>query len=170
MFPTYLNPNNFLFYITSNFTPLHVYPRLNGVGVGTEKIEGVYCFIRSPYRSNCPPPMSCTTGVTHSRKPGRSTSEIPVFVMCLLVRYINSGLRSISVSWGGGGGEVRWEIPHEKAAMLIVSLRGMDQGFWSHLGCSGPTLLLLAVKASLKLHLKNKIIKFFLTRERFFLH
>ena len=70
----------------------------------------------------------------------------------------------------GGGEEVRWEIPHENTAMLIVSLRGIDQGFWSHLGCSGPTLLLLAVKASLKLHLKNKIIKFFLTRERFFLH
>ena len=26
MFPTHLNPNNILFYITSNFTPIHVYP------------------------------------------------------------------------------------------------------------------------------------------------
>ena len=31
MFPTHLNPNNFLFYITSNFTPIHVYPRLKDV-------------------------------------------------------------------------------------------------------------------------------------------
>ena len=29
VFPTHLNPNNFLFYITSNFTPIHVYPRLS---------------------------------------------------------------------------------------------------------------------------------------------
>ena len=29
VFPTHLNPNNFLFYITSNFTPIHVYPCLN---------------------------------------------------------------------------------------------------------------------------------------------
>ena len=29
MFSTHLNLNNFLFYITSNFTPIHVYPRLN---------------------------------------------------------------------------------------------------------------------------------------------
>ena len=28
VFPTHLNPNNFLFYITSNFTPIHVYPCL----------------------------------------------------------------------------------------------------------------------------------------------
>ena len=28
VFPNHLNPNNFLFYITSNFTPIHVYPRL----------------------------------------------------------------------------------------------------------------------------------------------
>ena len=27
VFPTNLNPNNFLFYITSNFMPIHVYPR-----------------------------------------------------------------------------------------------------------------------------------------------
>ena len=33
VFPTHLNPNNFLFYITSNFTPIHVYPRLKMVFV-----------------------------------------------------------------------------------------------------------------------------------------
>ena len=31
MVSTHLNPNNFLFYITSNFTPIHVYPRLKMV-------------------------------------------------------------------------------------------------------------------------------------------
>ena len=34
---------------------------------------------------------------------------------------------------GGGGGD-----SHMKGArMLVVSLRGVNFGFWSHLGCSG---------------------------------
>ena len=35
--------------------------------------------------------------------------------------------------WGGGGG-----IPHMKVVgMFVVSLRGVNFGFWSPLGCSG---------------------------------
>ena len=32
--------------------------------------------------------------------------------------------------------------------MLLVSLRGVNFGFWSHLGCSGQLPLYLAVKVS----------------------
>ena len=31
VFPTYFNPNNSLLIITSNFTPIHVYPALSGI-------------------------------------------------------------------------------------------------------------------------------------------
>ena len=33
MFPTHLNPNNLFFYITSNVTPIQVYPRLKDLTV-----------------------------------------------------------------------------------------------------------------------------------------
>ena len=36
-------------------------------------------------------------------------------------------------SGGGGGGDSHME----GAGMLVVSLRGVNFGFWSHLGCSG---------------------------------
>ena len=34
--------------------------------------------------------------------------------------------------------------------MLVVSLRGVNFGFWSHLGCSGQTPSYLAVKVSFR--------------------
>ena len=34
--------------------------------------------------------------------------------------------------------------------MLVVSLRGINFGFWSHLGCSGQTPSYLAVKVSFR--------------------
>ena len=52
-------------------------------------------------------------------------------------------MRGIS-SGGGGGGE-----SHMKGAgMLVVSLRGLNFGFWSHLGCYGQNAIYLAVKIS----------------------
>ena len=40
---------------------------------------------------------------------------------------------------GGGGGET----PHMKGVrMLVVSLRGINFGFWSHLGCSGQNAII----------------------------
>ena len=30
-----------------------------------------------------------------------------------------------------------WELPYIGAGILVVSLRGVNFGFWSHLGCSG---------------------------------
>ena len=39
---------------------------------------------------------------------------------------------------GGGGGGFGGKDFHMKAVgMLIISLRGVNFGFWSHLGCSG---------------------------------
>ena len=32
--------------------------------------------------------------------------------------------------------------------MLVVSLKGVNFGFWSHLGCSGQNAINLAVKVS----------------------
>ena len=47
---------------------------------------------------------------------------------------------------GGGGGE-----PHMKrSGMFAVSLRGVNQGLWSHLGCSRRNATILAVKVSLR--------------------
>ena len=40
---------------------------------------------------------------------------------------------------GGGGG------PHIKGVgMLVVSLRGINFGFWSHLGCSGQNAIIFS--------------------------
>ena len=42
--------------------------------------------------------------------------------------------------WGGGGGE---GTPGMKGgAMLVVSLRGVNFGFWSHLGFSGQNVII----------------------------
>ena len=41
---------------------------------------------------------------------------------------------------GGGGG-----TPHMKVVrMLVVSLRGVNFGFWSHLGCSGQNAIIFS--------------------------
>ena len=44
-------------------------------------------------------------------------------------------------SRGVGGGET----PHMKVVgMLVVSLRGVNLGFWSHLGCSGQNAIIFS--------------------------
>ena len=41
---------------------------------------------------------------------------------------------------GGGGGDshMKW------TGMLVVSLRGVNFGFWSRLGCSGQTVIIFS--------------------------
>ena len=39
---------------------------------------------------------------------------------------------------------------YERGGMLVVSLRGVNFGFWSHLGCLSKTPSHLAVKVLLK--------------------
>ena len=53
---------------------------------------------------------------------------------------------------GGGGG-----TPHMKVVgILVVSLRGVYFGFWSHLGCSRQNALIFSRGGSrLRLHAKN---------------
>ena len=44
------------------------------------------------------------------------------------------------VPGGGGGG-----TPHMKGVgMLVISLRGVNFGFWSHLGCSGQNAIIFS--------------------------
>ena len=45
------------------------------------------------------------------------------------------------ISWSEKG--PRGGTPHMKGVgMLVVSLRGVDFGFWSHLGCSGQNAII----------------------------
>ena len=44
----------------------------------------------------------------------------------------------------GGGGGGGW-TPHMKGVgMLVVSLRGVNLGFWSHLVCSGQNAIIFS--------------------------
>ena len=40
----------------------------------------------------------------------------------------------------------------KRAGMLAVSLRGVNFGFWSHLGCSGQNAVIFSRKGLLGLH------------------
>ena len=54
---------------------------------------------------------------------------------------LSGGLRYPAPGGGGGGGG----SPHMKAVgMLVVSLRGVIFGFWSHLGCSGQNAIIFS--------------------------
>ena len=44
---------------------------------------------------------------------------------------------------GGGGGE-GWDSHMKGVGMLVVSLRGVNFGFWSHLGCSGKNAIIFS--------------------------
>ena len=35
--------------------------------------------------------------------------------------------------------------------MLVVSIKGVNFGFWSHLGCSGQNTIIFSVKVSLRI-------------------
>ena len=41
----------------------------------------------------------------------------------------------------GGGG-----LPYERGGVLVVSLRDVNFGFWSHLGCSEQSIIILSRK------------------------
>ena len=56
------------------------------------------------------------------------------------LKHIN---RSMKVTDGLVG--TRGEKPHLKVVgMLVVSLRGVNFGFWSHLGCSGQNAIIFS--------------------------
>ena len=59
-------------------------------------------------------------------------SFFDIITLCKLLRSLLLFLQQ--PPGGGGGGETR----HMKGVgMRVVSLRGVNFGFWSHLGCSG---------------------------------
>ena len=63
------------------------------------------------------------------RRPNKETSQV-------FLRLV------VSFPRGGGGGE---GTPHMKGVgMLVVSLRGVNFGFWSHLGCSGQNAIIFS--------------------------
>ena len=45
--------------------------------------------------------------------------------------------KGIIKSWAGGGGLTG-------VGMLVISLRGVNFGFWSHLGCSGQNAIIFS--------------------------
>ena len=50
--------------------------------------------------------------------------------------------QTVSTARGGGRGG---GTPHMKGVgMLVVSLRGVNFGFWSHLGCSGQNAIIFS--------------------------
>ena len=63
--------------------------------------------------------------------------------------------------WGGGGGGKGVScFAYDMMGMLVVSLRGVNFGFWFHIGCSGGTAIIcspyVAVKALFRVSCKEK--------------
>ena len=55
-------------------------------------------------------------------------------------KYRKCFASSVGGTFQGGGG-----TPHMKVVgMLVVSLRGVNFGFWSHLGCSGQNAVIVS--------------------------
>ena len=77
---------------------------------------------------------------------------------------INPG-RSYRDNTRGGGGD-----PHMKVVrMLVVSLRGVHFGFWSHLGCSGENVIIFSREAAKK-YKNTYLICIFLIRFIYSIH
>ena len=66
----------------------------------------------------------------------------PVFLNTkLFLVWDTSMAAAVSLLWPRRGGET----PHMKVVgMLVVSLRGVNFGFWSHLGCSGQNAIIFS--------------------------
>ena len=87
-------------------------------------------------------------------KNGKIEEQGPVVwkVRNTIIQWVTQLISPILILWmaiirwlryptpGGGGG-----TPHMKAVgMLVVSLRGVIFGFWSHLGCSGQNAIIFS--------------------------
>ena len=58
--------------------------------------------------------------------------------MCHLRRVSNNTWFDFTMIWTRGSGD-----PHiKREGMFVVSLRGVNFGFWSHLGCSGQNAII----------------------------
>ena len=57
----------------------------------------------------------------------------------LIIKHLSYPILSCSLRPTGGG------TPHMKGVgMLVVSFRGVNFGFWSHLGCSGQNAIIFS--------------------------
>ena len=64
-----------------------------------------------------------------------------MYVTMLNVKSTENALLVLKAELSGGVG---W-TPHMKVVgMLVVSLRGVNFGFWSHLGCSGQNAIIFS--------------------------
>ena len=62
--------------------------------------------------------------------------ERGIIIRSMLGRFIPEG--SYLVTGGGGDSDMKW------TGMLVVSLRGVNFGFWSRLGCSGQNVIIFS--------------------------
>ena len=62
-----------------------------------------------------------------------------MILLMLFTKLANYISHEVSVSRGGGGdSHMKW------TGMLVVSLRGINFGFWSRLGCSGQNVIIFS--------------------------
>jgi len=57
-------------------------------------------------------------------------------------------------------------LAYERGGMLVTSLRGVNFGFWSHLGCSRQNAIIcslyVAVKVSFRVSIEGRNIKIYI--------
>ena len=66
------------------------------------------------------------------------------------------------------GSHIPGETPHMKGVgMLVVSLRGVNSGFWSHLGCSEQNAIIFGGDEwSLRAFASMRALRFFFEHEQ----
>ena len=64
------------------------------------------------------------------------------------IRYsVSADYQQVGYTWQGGEGERGGRCAHMKGAgMLVVSLRRVNFGFWSHLGFPGQNAIIFSRK------------------------
>ena len=82
-----------------------------------------------------------------SKEEGMCSLVDAVSLRCLDLSIRNRNMKvkqtqRIQEARGGGGGE--GDSHMKGAGMLVVSLRGVIFGFWSHLGCSGQNAIIFS--------------------------
>ena len=60
--------------------------------------------------------------------------------------FLSGSVQNPLVGGGGGVGVAGKDFHMKGVGMLIISLRGVNFGFWSHLGCSGQNAIIFSCK------------------------
>ena len=69
--------------------------------------------------------------------------NIFLYIVAFWQHLVVQGRFGNSASPGGGGGDPAYM---KVARMLVVSLRAVNFGFWSHLGCSGQNAIIFSLE------------------------